>query len=207
MNIRFPFWQEVRKLLIDRGDGTYAERVEAYPPVKLLTDGDGPSARLRVDVAQTGLFAGREFRSFYEFSIGTGQSIYLKFVSPVDFMLFEQALSVDAGGVRFTAYTGGTEAGSFSTALPVIGKNRMASRPSPYYVAQSTIHTGGTHSGGTAVEVFRVVSAGATAQAATVGGQQASERGLPAGTYYLKLEALGNGTATGVYSIMFEERP
>ena len=55
-NIKFPFWQEVRKLLVDRQDGTYAERVEAYPPSKLMTDSDGDYARLRVDVGQTGFF-------------------------------------------------------------------------------------------------------------------------------------------------------
>jgi hypothetical protein len=60
MNIKFPFWQEVRKLLIDRNDGAFAERVEAYPPTKLMTDNDGDYARLRVDVWQTGFFAGRE---------------------------------------------------------------------------------------------------------------------------------------------------
>lgn len=38
-NIRFPFGQEIRKLLVDRQDGTYAERVEAYPPKFLLTNG------------------------------------------------------------------------------------------------------------------------------------------------------------------------
>lgn len=57
-NIRFPFWQEVRKLLVDRQDGTFAERVEAYPPAKLMTDDDGNYSRLRVDVGQTGFLQG-----------------------------------------------------------------------------------------------------------------------------------------------------
>ena len=56
-------------------------------------------------------------------------------------------------------------------------------------------------------EEFRVVSAGATAQQATVGGTQASERGLPAGSYYLRLENVTNNTATGVYALVWEERP
>lgn len=176
-------------------------------PKILLTDSEGPSQRLRVDVAQTGFFAGREFRTFYEFSIAAGASVYLKFVSPIDFQLFEQSLTVDAGSIRFAAYTGGTEAGSFNTALPIIGKNRMASRPQPYYNAQITLHTGGSVSGGTEVEVFRVITSGATAQQVTVGGAQSTERGLPAGTYYLRLQNISSGTATGVYSLFWEERP
>ena len=106
-------------------------------------------SRVRVDVAQTSFFEGREFRSFIELSIAQGATQVVKVVSPVDFVLFQQSLTVDAGGIRFAAVTGGTEGGSFSTSLPVIGKNRMTDRPLPYYDAQLTMATGGTHSGGT----------------------------------------------------------
>ena len=40
-NIVWRYWRDVAKLLVDRLDGTYAERIEAYPPIKLLTDNDG----------------------------------------------------------------------------------------------------------------------------------------------------------------------
>lgn len=171
----------------------------------LLTDGGyGESRRIRVDNAQTGFFAGREFRSFYEFSIPAGQSNVIKFTSPVDFVLFQQSLTVDAGGVKYTAEITGTEGGTF-TALPVIGKNRMASRPQPYYTAQATIGVGGTFGGGTVLDVARLVTSGATAQHITV-GMTSDERGLPAGTYYIRLATIGNSTATGVYSLFWEER-
>ena len=62
MNKVFFAWQELKKLLVDMQDGTHAERIEAYPPKVLMTDGNGSYARLRVDVGQTGFFAGREFR-------------------------------------------------------------------------------------------------------------------------------------------------
>ena len=78
MNVKFPFWQGLLKLLTDMGDGTHAERVEAYPPKVLMTDGNGTYARMRVDVGQTGFFAGREARTFHEFAIPTGQSQIIK---------------------------------------------------------------------------------------------------------------------------------
>lgn len=162
--------------------------------------------RLRVDTGQTGFFEGREFRSFIELNIAAGANVVLKFVSPVDFILFEQRLVVDAGSCKFTAITGGTEGGIYSTSLPIIGKNRMASRLSPYYSPQITISTGGTITGGTVVEVVRVVAANATAQQQSVGGINDSERGLPAGTYYLKIENIGSGAVTGTYSLTWEER-
>ena len=178
----------------------------------LVTGGADGFRRLRVDPAQTGFFEGREFRTFYEFNIPSGQSVIIKFSSTVDFILFKQSLEVDAGAIRLSAITGATESTAFATPLPVIGKNRMSTRRkyptgSGFYETQVTLNSGGTITGGTVVEVARVVSSNATAQQQTVGGQQSDERGLPAGTYHLKLENLSNNAATGVYSLFWEERP
>jgi hypothetical protein len=181
------------------------ERVDLSPDL-YTSDREG-FRRLRVDTGQTGFFEGREFRTFYELSIPTSASIYIRFTSPIDFIIFEQSLTLDAGAIRFTALTGATPGGTYSTALPVVGKNRMVSRKSPYYAPQCTVATGGTATGGTVVELFRVVAANATAQQQTVLGGASTERGLPAGTYYLKLENIGNSAATGVYTLIWEERP
>ena len=169
---------------------------------------DDPDAwsRLRVDVAQTGFFLGTEFRSFYEFNIPSGENRVIKFTSPINFILFDQSLTVDAGGIKYTAEITGTEDGTY-TSLPVIGKNRMTIRPTPYYSAQATLGVGGTFSGGTTVDVARIVTAGASAQQVTVGGRSSDERGLPAGSYYIRLTNISNGASTGVYSLFWEERP
>jgi hypothetical protein len=170
--------------------------------------------RLRVDTGQTSLFEGREFRSFFEFNIPAGNVQVFKFVSPIDFILFEQSLSVDAGSVRFQAITGATEVATFNTPLPIIGKNRMVQRKQPYYTAVITISThaapvplGSGVTGGTVVENYRVVAANATAQQQTVSAGAQSERGLGPGTYYLRVHNFGSGAATGVYSLFWEERP
>lgn len=181
------------------------ERVDLSPD--LYTSDTEGFRRLRVDAGQTGFFEGREFRTFYELNIATGTSVYIRFTCPVDFIIFEQSLTLDSGSVRFTAITGATPAGTYSNTLPVIGKNRMTSRKTPFYSAQSTVATGGTATGGTIVELFRVVAANATAQQQTVLGAASTERGLPAGTYYLRLENFGNNAATGVYTLIWEERP
>lgn len=181
------------------------ERVDLSPD--LYTSDTEGFRRLRVDAGQTGFFEGREFRTFYELNIATGTSVYIRFTSPVNFIIFEQSLTLDSGSIRFTALTGATPAGTYSTVLPVIGKNRMTTRKAPFYSAQSTVATGGTATGGTIVELFRVVAANATAQQQTVLGAASTERGLPAGTYYLRLENFGNNAATGVYTLIWEERP
>lgn len=181
------------------------ERVDL--PQDVYTSDTEGYRRLRVDSGQTGFFEGREFRTFYELSITSGTSVYLRVTSPIDFILFEQSLTLDSGSVRFTAITGGTPSGTFSTQLPIIGKNRMVARKTPFYTSQITVAAGGGVSGGSIVELFRVVAANATAQQQTVLGASSTERGLPAGTYFLRLENIGNGTATGVYSLIWEERP
>ena len=89
--------------------------------------------------------------------------------------------------------------------MPVIAKNIMG--VTPVVAAKSIIETGGTVSGGTPVEIVRVVTSNSTAQAASVGQSTGDERGLAAGVYHIKLENLSNGAATGVYTLIFEERP
>lgn len=194
-----------------------AEIVSPYSTTNLPRDVWTSSSegfrRLRVDAGQTGFYEGREFRTFFEFNIPSGNVQVFKFVSPIDFMLFEQTLTVDAGSIRFQAITGATEVATFNTALPVIGKNRMAQRKQPYYTPVITVTTHAAPvalnsgvTGGTVVENTRIVAANATAQQQTVSGGAQSERGLPAGTYYLRLHNFGSGAATGVYSLFWEER-
>lgn len=199
-----------------KGDGNIVVQ-ELYSSVQPYTVVDLPHdiytstlekyRRLRVDVAQTGFFEGREFRTFKEFSIATGASYVVKFVCPIDFILFQQSIVIDDGAIKMTATVGGTPGGVFSDTLPIIGKNQMVKRPLPYYTPVTTITAGGTVTGGTVVEIIRVMAAGATAQRQTVGGSQSDERGLAAGTYIIELANVGTGTATGVYSIVWEERP
>jgi len=142
-NQPFRYWQELDKLLVDMGDGTHAERVEAYPPKKFLTDGDGAYARMRVDVGQTGFFAGREARTFYEFSIPTGTSQVIKVVSPVDTIVQIFGVELDIAAIRVELVVGGTEGGTFNTSLPIFKTNQMSTQSG--YTPQITMTRGGTH--------------------------------------------------------------
>lgn len=205
MNKVFPYWQGLLKLLVDRGDGTHAERVEAYPPKVLMTDDDGEYARMRVDVGQTGFFAGREFFSFLEFSIPTGQSICIKVVSNVDAILYDFSASIDLAAIRVSLTTGGTESGTFSTTLPSIKTNSMTSASA--YASQVSMSSGGDHTGGTDIYVIRVV-AGANANHSTAtAASNDYPFGFPAGTYYIKIENTDGNDAAGVFKARWEERP
>lgn len=180
----------------------------SYPLNVTDTPGSGYD-RLRVDVGQTGFFVGREFRNYVEFSLPIGNTLYYRFVSPIDFILQTQLLAVDAGGVRLSVWIGNVTPAGVWTNLPVIGKNRMSTIRQPAYVSQCQVQIGGTFTGGTEVDVIRVRCASQSVSAQTVGSSQDDERGLPAGTYYIKIEPLTgvNDTSTGIYQIAWEERP
>lgn len=186
----------------------------ATPPKDLMTDGGyGASRRIRVDPGQTGFFAGRFFRSYTEQVIPVaGPSVQFRFTSPIDFILWSQRLDLTQGALRLEVFTGATPSGVW-TPLPVIGVNRMAERPQPYYAPQVTVDTGGNFTGGTPVDLMLIRSGtnqGSNSSQNT--GGETSERGLPAGTYYGRFSTLTGGVAPTdaaqmVYSLQWEERP
>lgn len=162
-----------------------------------------------LDISDVGFWEGRQFRISFELSIPTGTTQYIRFIAAEDFALLRQELAVDANGVKFTALRDATTGGTWTPITPR-AKNIM-STTNPYtaktVIESGTIADGATVSGGVLTETIRVVASGATAQASTVGATAGDQRGLPAGTYLLVFQCLGNGTATGVYTLIFEERP
>lgn len=172
--------------------------------VRRLTGSSEETARIPVDNGQTGFFERREFRISIELNIQTGTALTIKFSAPVNFILLEQSIACDANMLKFEAVVGGTPSGTFDTVIPVWGKNRMTERPT--YTGQITASSGGSVSGGQVAEVIRIKSSNATAQQTTVNGDIGTERGLPAGDYYLRLSASG-GDVTGSFALAWEERP
>ena len=168
-----------------------------------LTSQNPLTARLQVDVGQTGFWEGREFRFDYEIS----GPIVFKFSSPIDFILQSQTLLSHDGTATLTVWSPsqGTPGGTFDTPANTLPNNAMSDIPS--YTQQVTINSGGTFTPtdpdpNLAREYIKVVSATSTAQRNTVGGSGINERGLPAGDYYLSF----TGTDAS-YRLVFEERP
>ncbi len=213
MNKSFRFLRATSKLLIDMLDGTHAERVIASPPFDLLTDGgNGPSRRLRVDVGQTGFFAGHEFRTFREFATATTATFVVKISVPVNTILFEFHVQGEAGTVRVETLRPGSgivEGGTFSETLPVMSTNTMTEKPQPAYAPQVVLTAGGTLTGdgipgATLLDVSRVKAADNSNFATTVGGEGGAERGVPPAIFYWRFTFTG---FIGVIKSRWEERP
>lgn len=189
-------------------------------PDVLITGGGvaGTAPRLRVDVAETSFFAKREFRSYREFSqplstqIPAGQRVLFRFISPINFILIDFMITLDNGQIRAASYVAATPTGTFSTVLPIISANSMTEGP-PAYVAQVSIAMAGpglpaaVAVTGTERDVLRLKVENSTGSAASVGEAQDSERGFPAGTYYILIDNIGTGIVEGVTSLRWEERP
>lgn len=204
-DIKWRFWQDITKRLIDRSDGTWAERVEAYPPAKLMTDSDGDHARLRVDTGQTGFFAGREARTFYEFSIASGASQVIKVVAPTNTIVQTLSLELELAEMRLELVIGGTEGGTFATPLLIFKTNTMTTASA--YVPQVTMAVGGTHTGGTVVDLLTAISGANANKAISSSATEALPQGFAAGTFYIRLINTDGNTATGIFRDRWEERP
>ena len=176
-----------------------APAVLALPPASLMTSDAGGNPRLRVDVAQTGFFDGREFRVIRKIAA----PITFRFTFPVPVIVFEQALSVSSDSIELFAWAA-SNVNATGTWTPVTLWPKNGYNLS--YTPQSSVASGGSV---TPIDpqLYRdyanVVTSSATAQKFTVGGGEVSERYLAAGTYSVQL----TGAGTGSYSIMFEERP
>lgn len=181
---------------------THAERVPCT--ASHLSD----FARVKVDVAQTGFFRGREFRTFKEINIGAGQTYVVKAEVLGNLILQGLDLVLDDGVVRLTTVVGGAAGGTWAETLPVFNRNNMSIGPDrEALVAATTVLTaGGTHTGGTVLDIVRLRAANATGAASSVGLSASDERGIAAGTYYFRLENLGAGAAVGVWRARWEER-
>ena len=177
------------------------------PSPDLMTDGGyGDYRRLRVDVGQTGFFAGREFRTIYEFSIATGATQVIKVVAPCDTIVQMFSAELQTAALRVELLFGGTESGTFATALSIFKTNTMSS--SSNYVRQVTMMAGGTHTGGTLVDLLVLKSGDGTSASKDVvtSANESLPVGFPAGTYYIRLVNTDGATATGVFRARWEER-
>lgn len=191
--------------MTDRGDGTHAIRMEAYPPKVLMTDGDGQYARMRVDVGQTGFFAGREFRTFHEFSIASGASQIIKVVAPINTIVQTFSVEIDLAELRVELVVGGTASGTFGTLFPIFKTNSMSTASN--YVGQVTMAVGGVHTGGTVVELLTLYSGSNANKAVASSATEGLPLGFSAGTYYIRLINTDGNTANGIFKARWEERP
>jgi len=164
-------------------------------------------SRTNVDNESAAFYAGTQFRSFLELSIAAAGVFTVRMLRPIDIIIRRFSLEVSLGEIRCEIYRAATPAGTWGSALPVIGKCEFADRPIPY-APQCTLASGGTITGGTLYDLLHVKTSGATAQAFTIGASNMDQLGAPSGSIgYYKFSNPGNSAATGIFTIHWEELP
>lgn len=194
---------------IDIGGGFTALRVEAYPPQKLITDQDGPNARLVVEHGETGFYDGRQFRMYVEFNIPPASALWVRHTIGTNFELHDQRITLESGAVRWSAVAATTSSPGPWTAATFRRRNQMTSQPLPFYVSTSVVEVSNALAaavGGFEVDVMRVSAVGNGNTAASV-QQNAGLRGLAAGVYHAHLFNPSNENAVGVYDWWWQENP
>ena len=181
--------------------------IELPPEMITGTPGDPlGSRRLRTDQGQTSFWQGKQYRTFQELNIAGGAVHTIRIVTGVNTILKSLSLNIVTGDARMSIISGGTAGGTFGTTLPIIRKNSMTVTPN--VPSQNVITSGGTVTGGTLLDVIRVVAADATGshKEASVGANQDDERGVGPGTFFYRIEAIGTSALTGVINFFWEER-
>lgn len=178
----------------------------ATPPDVLISGGgiEGSNPRLRVDVGEPSFFSGRQFRTYKELNIPLSTEYVIKAVVPLDIILYGLELELISGEMKLETVVGGTEGGAFSETLPIFPRNTMSERPTPLYTPQTVLTAGGTHTGGTVLDLLWTKTADNAQFAGSVGQVPGDERGVGAGTYYFRLNAII--AATGTFKARWEER-
>jgi hypothetical protein len=74
------------------------------------------------------------------------------------------------------------------------------------YVPQVTMNRGGTHTGGTVVDLLFADAGSNANKAVAAGASEESPQGFSAGTFYIKLINTDGNTATGIFRARWEER-
>ncbi|MDX1532593.1 MAG: hypothetical protein R3230_00080 [Nitrosopumilaceae archaeon] len=181
----------------------------------IVTSGVEGFRRLQVDVAETGFFEGREFRTVRKIRLATGETKVYKFTCLNDFILFSLIFTVSAGNYEVHIWDGANlEETVLSTdPVPIYLKNYSGEfrlYDGDRYQSQTTITTGGSiavNDPEQYLDYVEMITANATAQRATVGQSTGSKRYLPgSAVFFVEIFAI-NGPVRGTISSDWEERP
>lgn len=165
----------------------------------------GAAGRLFVEDGNSAFYQGRQYFTFSEFSIAQAATGVYRVVLTQDVIMRDFFVQLIVSDATVEIATGGTAGGTFNNTLTIQATNNMLR--TPVRASTTTMTYGGTHTGGTVLDKFILISGNnlnhATGQ---VGGEQ-FPTGFPPGTYYVRITNTGNTTATGLFKARWTEDP
>lgn len=165
------------------------------------------SDRVPVEIDPGAMYAGTQFRAFYEITLAAGATLNIRMTRGVDIVLRSFTMHVNTGEMRCEIYRSATTGGTWSP-ISIIPCNEFSDRPAPIYTTRCQLEYGGTFTGGTLYDLMHVKTAGATAQSSTVGDEMNAVLGIPNGSVsHYKFSNPGNSDSKCVFAIRWEELP
>ncbi len=165
----------------------------------------GAAGRLFVEDGNSAFYEGRQYFTFSEFSIAQGAVGVYKVVITEDVIMRDFFVLLIVSNTNVEIVAGGTEGGTFSTALTIQSTNNMLRTPDR--TSTSTMSYGGTLTGGTILDKFVLISGNNLNQATGSQGGEQFPVGFPPGTYYVRITNTGSTTATGLFKARWTEDP
>jgi hypothetical protein len=143
-------------------------------------------------------YSGNTFHTYADFTLASAASITIKTVTTRDICISYLDFELDDSVLKIEIISGGTEGGTFGTALPIIKSNTMSNTPG--IESTTTMNSGGTITGGTVIDYHKL---SATKGGAIFGDSELIA--LPPGTYYFRLTNVGNQSIIGLTNLRWSE--
>ena len=163
----------------------------------------GAEGRLFVEEANTAFLAGRQYFTFYDLSIAQGATLVIKVVLTSNTIMRDFFVDMVTSSTTVEIVSGGTEGGTFNSALTIQRTNNMSTVPAR--ASTTTMTSGGTLTGGTVLDKFLLYAGNNVNQSTAQHGGEQFPTGFPAGTYYVRIANIGNTTATGLFKARWSE--
>lgn len=154
-------------------------------------------------IVETPFSKGLGYRTFKDLNITSPGSYVIKIVVPKNIILEGVDVSITSGIVKLETVVGGTAAGTFSETLPALSINTQTTVVQT--PASVVLTAGGTHTGGTVIDVLSLKADSNAARATSVGAVNNDQRGVGPNTYYWRFTATGTDPVTGSFKAKWSE--
>jgi hypothetical protein len=163
----------------------------------------GGEGRLFVEAGNFAFDQGRQYFTFRDLSIAQGATFVIKVVITSDTIMRDFFVEMVTSNSTVEIVSGGTEGGTFNSALTIQRTNNMSSVPAR--ASTTTMTAGGTLTDGTTLDKFLLYAGQNVNQSTRQHGGEDFPTGFPAGTYYVRITNIGSTTATGLFKARWSE--
>lgn len=173
------------------------------PKTGWFEQAQGAAGIMMFEPANRAFYLGKQYFTFREFSIPQAGALVIKVVITSDTVMRDFFIDLVTSNLTAEIVSGGTEGGTFNSALTIQRTNNMSIAPAR--ASTTTMTAGGTLTGGTTLDKFILYAGNNANQSTRQFGGEDFPVGFPAGTYYVRLINIGSTDAVGIFKARWSE--